>query len=85
MIRNGLEKRVAAIEARNRKVELDKAWETSIARKVVLFVATFLLTYIFLRLIDENYPAGNAVLASIGFVLSASTISYLKNYWIARQ
>ena len=30
-----LEARIKALEARNKRVELDKAWETSGARKVV--------------------------------------------------
>lgn len=85
MVRNDLEKRLSAIEARNKRVELDKAWETSLTRKIVIFGATFLVTYIFLRLIDENHPLGNAALASLGFVVSASSVSYQKNVWIARQ
>ncbi len=80
-----LEKRVAAIEARNQRVELDKAWEVSWTRKLVLFCITFLLTFLFLLLIRDDRAWGNAVLAAIGILLSTLTISYLKTWWISRQ
>ena len=33
-----LEKRIEKIEERNRKVELDKKWETSWARRIIILV-----------------------------------------------
>lgn len=80
-----LEQRVTEIEKRNRRVELDKAWENSASRRLVLFLVTFILTFGFLKLIDENYPLANAILAAFGFLLSTLTVSYLKNRWISRR
>lgn len=85
MSSKNLEKRIIAIEARNKRVELDKAWETSWTRKLVLFLVTLLLTYIFLLLIHDDHAFGNAVLGAIGFLLSTLTVSYLKAWWISRQ
>ena len=36
-----LEKRIEAIEERNKRVELDKAWETSWTRKICIIVFYF--------------------------------------------
>ena len=80
-----LEKRVQAIEARNRKVELDKAWENSSIRRLVLFFVTLVFTYVFLEVINDDHPFGNAILGAAGFVLSTLTVSYLKKWWIAKQ
>ena len=80
-----LEKRVQAIEARNHKVELDKAWETSLLRKCIVFLITCALTYSFLRLIDDPNALGNAILAAVGFMLSTLTLSLFKNWWINKQ
>lgn len=37
---NDLEKRVEAIEERNKRVETDKAWETSWTRRICIMVLT---------------------------------------------
>lgn len=47
-----LEQRIAAIESRNKKVELDKLWETSVTRKIVIVSATYLTVFIYLVLIQ---------------------------------
>ena len=45
-----LEERVKKIEERNKKVELDKAWETSWTRKIGIIILTYVIviTYSFL-------------------------------------
>lgn len=46
-----LEKRVVAIEKRNKKVETDKAWETSWIRRICIMILTYIYSCysIFLR------------------------------------
>lgn len=43
-----LEKRLTAIEARNKAVAADKAWETSLMRRLVLIGLTYLAIGIYL-------------------------------------
>ena len=38
-----LEGRIAELEERNKRVELDKAWETSWTRKIIIAVLTYLV------------------------------------------
>ena len=46
-----LEKRIENIEKRNSKVELDKAWETSYARRLLVVVFTYLSIALYLKYI----------------------------------
>lgn len=38
-----LEKRITAIEVRNKRVELDKAWEISIVRRLSITMLTYVV------------------------------------------
>lgn len=76
-----LEQRVARIEARNRRVELDKAWETSLARKFLVAILTYLVVGIFMNAMSVNSPWLNAIIPSLGFILSTLTIPMVKNLW----
>jgi len=80
-----IEKRIASIEARNKKVEQDKAWETSLLRKCIVFMITCAFSYSFLHLINDPNAFGNAILASVGFMLSTLTLSLFKNWWLGKQ
>lgn len=80
-----LEKRIEAIEARNKKVELDKAWETSIFRRVLIALLTYFVVVTLMGSLGIDKPLINAIIPAAGFVLSTLTISYLKNWWINKQ
>lgn len=80
-----LEKRVELIEARNKKVELDKAWETSLARKFFVAGLTYLAMGIFMQKIGITKPWLNAVIPGTAFLLSTLTIPLLKDLWIKHK
>lgn len=80
-----LEKRISAIETRNRKVEGDKAWETSGTRKILLVVFTYLSIGLYMWVIKVNQPWLNAIIPSLGFLLSTLTLPYYKNWWLSKQ
>lgn len=80
-----LEQRVARIEERNRRVELDKAWETSAARRVLIFVATYVILGIFLQLIGARFPWLNAVVPAVGFALSTFALHTARRWWERRR
>ena len=79
---NKLEKRIAEIEKRNKKVEMDKAWEISFARRVLLILFTYLSIGFYLSAIKVKDPWLNAIVPSIGFLLSTLTLPFFKNLWI---
>ena len=80
-----LEKRIEAIETRNKRVELDKAWETSIFRKALIAILTYTVIVIFMISADIDKPFISALVPTVGFLLSTLTISRLKSWWIRNQ
>ncbi|HXS15528.1 MAG TPA: hypothetical protein VN711_05325 [Candidatus Saccharimonadales bacterium] len=76
-----LEERVAKIEERNRKVEIDKAWETSSTRRVLLIVFTYLAIALYLKFIVGINPWINAIVPAVGFLLSTLSLPYFKKIW----
>ena len=62
-----LDLRISSIEARNRRVELEKAWELSLTRKVSILALTYLvMILVFWSLENEKY-ALNAIVPTLGF------------------
>lgn len=82
---NTLTQRVEALEKRNRKVEADKAWETSWARRVSIMVLTYLVVVAYLQFIVHIDPWINALVPVLGFLLSTLTLSFLKTAWLKRH
>lgn len=77
-----LEKRIQAIESRNKKVEVDKAWETSTFRRVLIAVVTYFVVALFFTVIKVENPLINALVPTLGFLLSTLTIPFFKQIWI---
>ncbi|VVB57274.1 Uncharacterised protein [uncultured archaeon] len=69
------------LQARNRRVELDKAWETSKTRRAILAVSTYLILVIFLVLINAPNPFVNALVPTFGFLISTFSLSFFKSWW----
>lgn len=82
---NDIEKRVQAIEFRNKRVELDKSWETSFVRKILIVVHTYVVIGLFMWYIDVENPWVNAIVPTIGFYLSTLTLPYFKKLWISKS
>lgn len=76
-----LEGRVLALERRNQRVELDKAWETSWTRRLILIGFTYLSVGFYLNAIKIVNPWLNAIVPSLGFWLSTLTLPFFKRWW----
>ncbi len=79
-----LEKRVSVIEERNRSVSADKAWETSFTRKFIIAVFTYLSIALYMYAINLPDPWLNAIVPTIGFLLSTLTFPFFKKMWIKK-
>lgn len=79
---NELERRIHKIEERNRKVERDKAWETSYLRRIIIAILTYLVVLFFFLFNRLPNPFINALIPTIGFTLSTLTIGYIKKIWV---
>ena len=49
-----LEERIKKIEERNKKVELDKRWETSWTRKICIMILTYIIVIVYSYIV-RNY------------------------------
>ena len=77
-------KEIENIKERNKRVETDKAWETSKIRRIIIAILTYLVIVIFLFTIKAPNPWLSAMVPVVGFILSTLTLPILKNLWIKK-
>jgi len=75
------EKEIRKIQERNKKVELDKAWETSKTRKISIAVLTYLVMVLVMYSLDMDSPFVGAVIPTLGFTLSTFSLDFIKEFW----
>lgn len=77
-----LEKEIKKIQERNKRVELDKAWETSWTRRICIMILTYIVVIIYSYVIKE---IDNIFLSSlvpvIGFTLSTLSLKLVRKIW----
>lgn len=77
-----IEEEINNIKERNKRVELDKKWETSLTRRIFIMVLTYIVVIIYSYLI-RNYD--NIFLSSlvpvIGFTLSTLSLKVIRKIW----
>lgn len=77
--------RIEKLGARNKRVEADKAWETSWVRRVAIMALTYIVVCFYLHFVVHIDPWINALVPVIGFFVSTLTVSLLKKEWTARR
>ena len=75
-------KEIESIKERNKRVETDKAWETSKTRRAIIALMTYFVIVIFLYAIGVPEPWLVALVPTIGYVLSTLTLPFFKKFWI---
>jgi len=77
-----IEKEIENIKERNKRVELDKAWETSFTRKVCICVLTYIVVITYSYLIKKvTNIALSSLVPVIGFYLSTLSLKVVRNIW----
>lgn len=76
-----IESEIEKLKKRNARVELDKRWETSWTRKLLLIGFTYLTITIYFLVVGVANPLVNAVVPAIGFLLSTLALTYFKDVW----
>ncbi|HEX8965473.1 MAG TPA: hypothetical protein VF820_03530 [Patescibacteria group bacterium] len=77
-----IEERITKLEQRNLRVETDKAWEISWTRKILIAIFTYLAIAFYLQYIVGINPWVNAIVPTVGFLLSTLTLPFFKKMWI---
>lgn len=77
-----IEKEIELIKQRNKRVELDKKWETCWTRKMCIMILTYIVVIIYSYLIRHF---DNIFLSSlvpvIGFTLSTLSLKLIRKIW----
>lgn len=74
-----LKQEIEKIKQRNTRVEGDKARETSRARKLSIAVLTYAVIVIFFYTAELPKPLINAIVPTLGFLLSTLSLWVIKN------
>ena len=82
---NRLERELVEVKNRNLRVEIDKAWETSIFRIGTIVVITYVVASIVLHLIGVNNYFVSALIPTIGYFLSVQSLPFIKKWWISKN
>jgi preprotein translocase subunit SecF len=77
-------KEIEKIKERNSRVEIDKAWEVSYTRKIIIAVLTYLVIVLFFISASVANPFLNAIVPTLGFILSTLSLPYFKKIWVER-
>ena len=77
-----IKQEIENIKKRNKRVELDKAWETSWTRRVCIMILTYIVVVIYSFVIKNT---DNIFLSSlvpvIGFMLSTLSLKAVRKIW----
>lgn len=78
-------KEIELIKKRNAAVELDKRWETSWTRRILIAFFTYLAISIYMWAVSIDRPFLNAIVPTVGFMLSTLTLPWFKKMWTKRN
>jgi hypothetical protein len=76
-----IEANLSTINERNRKVERDKLWEVSAARRGFIAFVTFLTVSLVLWLVGSRRPLIEACIPTIGYLLSCLSLPVVRRLW----
>ena len=77
-----LKKEIEEIKERNKRVELDKKWETSLTRKICIALLTYIVVICYTSLIDKiNNVFLSSLVPVIGFTLSTLSLRVIRKVW----
>ena len=77
-----MKKEIQKILERNKKVEADKAWETSFSRKLIIAIFTYIVIVLFFIVADLPKPFLNPIVPTLGFLLSTLSLPLFKKLWM---
>lgn len=77
-----LEARIGKLEERNRRVELEKAWEVSWTRRILISLLTYLIIVLFMWFFNLTNPFVNSIIPALAFLLSGPTLNIAKQAWL---
>ena len=82
MSEKDFEKEITAIKARNKRVETDKAWETSWTRRLCIMALTYAIVVLYSTSIEKiANPWLSSLVPVMGFLLSTLSLRLVRGLW----
>ncbi|MGH1403565.1 MAG: hypothetical protein ACRBDL_04925 [Alphaproteobacteria bacterium] len=72
------------IHERNKRVEADKAWETSSTRRIIIAIVTYVVVGFYLDLLKVDYAWLHALVPAMAYMLSTLSLTFVKRIWIKK-
>lgn len=72
------------IKERNKRVEADKAWETSLTRRVIIAVVTYCIAGFYLHILNVNHAWLHAFVPAGAYFLSTLSLGIIKKIWFKK-
>lgn len=76
---------IEKLKVRNVRVEAEKAWETSGTRKILVALLTYVVITLFFSVAGFPKPFVNAIVPTLGFLLSTLSVGVCKKWWLAKR
>lgn len=77
-----IENEIEKIKERNKRVELDKAWETSCTRRIFICILTYIVVILYSYSIkNSNNIFLSSLVPVIGFSLSTLSLKVIRAIW----
>jgi hypothetical protein len=79
-----LEKEIEVLKERNARVEVDKAWETSYFRVLLISGIIYVIAVKVLYLVGSPNYYLNAIMPAVGYFISVQSLPFIKQWWIKK-
>ena len=76
-----IEEEIILVKDRNKKVEINKAWEISRIRALSRLGITYVFASIALYVIGANNFLLGAIIPTLGYFLSTQSLPFIKKWW----
>lgn len=80
---DALEVEIESLKLRNKRVEADKAWETSLPRILTIAIVTYIAAVVVFQLIGSSRCFLDAFIPSGAYLLSVQTLPFIKRAWLS--
>ena len=77
-----LQHEIEILKARNKRVEAEKAWENSWQRRLSILGLTYILMLLVFFILKNPHPFTNAIIPTLGYLLSTLTFWVLKKQFL---
>ncbi len=75
---------IQEILERNKRVEIDKAWETSITRRGFIALLIYATTAFLFWLNGLQNPLLQALIPAVAYLVSTLSLPWMKKWWIKK-